>query len=47
VNHLSDLRSYFDEIEEKILDYINWHESAEGGLANLHTIEESQKEIVF
>jgi len=30
MNQLSDLRTYFDDIEENISDYISWQDSTEG-----------------
>lgn len=47
VDQLSDLRTYFDETEEKISNYITCQESVEGRLSIFPTIEESHKEIFF
>jgi len=47
VNHLSDLRRYSKEVEEKIFDFINWQKNSKGRLTNLPKIEGSNKEIFF
>jgi len=47
VDQLSDLRTYFDDIEEKIASYITWQDSVEGITVDLPRIEESHKETVL
>lgn len=47
VYRFSDLRTYFDDVEEKIAGYITWQDSAKWISANLPRIEESHKDIVF
>lgn len=47
VDQLSDIKNYFEDIEEKISGFLTWQESAEGRSSNIPKIEEAHKEIVF
>jgi hypothetical protein len=47
VNQLSDLRTFYEDIDEKISEYIDWQDSAQGRSSDLPRIEESQKDIIL
>lgn len=47
VDQLSDMRTYYREVEKNISNFIAWQEKSEGQSTNHHKIEESQKDIVF
>lgn len=38
---------YFDEVNEKLTNFLSWQESAEGRKTNLPKIDKAQKLIIF
>lgn len=47
VNQLSKLRTFCEEVDDKISEHIDWKDSVEGRPVDIPQIEESQKDIVF
>lgn len=46
LNQLSDFRMFYEEIDEKISEYINWKDNAQGRSADLPRIEESHNDMI-
>ena len=47
MNHIADMRISFDDIDEKVSQFVTWQDSFDGRKANLPRIEDSKKEISF
>jgi len=47
LDQLSNLRTYYREVEKDISDFIDLQDRSKGRLTNLPKIEESHKDIVF
>ena len=47
VTQIYYLRTYYDEIDDKLSKYIDWQDTTQGRAANLPHLEESIKDIVF